>query len=324
MRHPAVGLGVAALAVVTLSAAAASAQLTPDEPTPRRQSPPPRCCLTDDWGGRCASPSPRVVEEAYGPYDLGSVAAEARVRCRIETTTASGPVSTSRREFLSLELVDPTNTALFRKDFAEERGFPDFVQLSIAQIRGERGSGIVVEETRYASGTMPGSTLTLLVHRDGRIAPLGPPLRIVGGLEETSRDPPGPGLLELRGDHADVLIWGGSVDAHCRIAIDWARGFVLPRPITCDAGADEPTTVPRRGRILLYAEPSSKAPSQMTRIETGMPVRIRRARGRLIDMYSRPYLGLADDWIELEIGNQRGWIRRRTDVQLLGIFVERC
>jgi hypothetical protein len=41
-------------------------------------------------------------------------------------------------------------------------------------------------------------------------------------------------------------------------------------------------------------------------------------------VYAPPYRNFVDEWIEVRISSQRGWIGRPQDVELLGIFVERC
>lgn len=313
-----------ALTLLTVSAATTSAQPTPDGRPVQRQPNPERCCLADDWADRCASLLPRIHDEAYGPYDLGAVTVEARVRCRTETVL-SAAAQTHVREMLSLEFVDPPGRVLYRREFRGERGYPIFRHARIAIIRGDRVSGVLLQETRSPDGDilMSVSTLTLLVHRDGRIATLGPPLRIVDGVMAPFAETTAAGLA-LRGDQVEVVVEASRVDAYCTIAIDWKRGFRLPRRMTCDAGAHEPEVAPEDGSVLLYDAPRSKAAPHMTRVDAGVQVRVLRARGRLVPVYASPYRNFAEEWIEVQIGSRRGWIRRPQDVELLGIFVERC
>lgn len=315
------------LVVLTVSAATASAQPTPDGRPVHRQPRPERCCLSDDWADRCASLMPRVHDEAYGPYILGPVTVEARVRCRTETIL-SGVAQKHVREMLSLEFVAPAGRVLYRREFRGERRYPIFVDARIAIVRGDRGSGLLLQETRSPDPDdgLDGpavSMLTLLVHRDGRIAALGPALQIVGGVAGWSAYPRAE-ALPLQGDHVEVVVEANRVDAYCKIAIDWDRGFRPPLRMTCDAGAHEPEVAPRDGSVLLYDSPRSKAASRMTRVQAGVRVRVLRTRGRLVSVYAPPYQDFADEWIEVQIGPHRGWIRRQEDLNLLGIFTERC
>jgi hypothetical protein len=156
------------LAVLTFSAAA-SGQPTPDGRPVQQRPQAERCCLADDWSDRCASLLPRVHEEAYGPYLLGTVTVQARVRCRTETILPDA-AQKHVREMLSLEFVDPAGGVLYRREFRGERGYPIFRQARIAIGRGDRDSGILLQETRTPDPDdgLDGpavSTLALLVHR---------------------------------------------------------------------------------------------------------------------------------------------------------------
>jgi hypothetical protein len=320
---------LAALSLAVASSAAAQAESVAEEPS----RPPERCCLPPGGNGRCESSPPTIREEMYGPYELGDVRVEARVQCRTGIADLGVGMRQGVREMISLELVDPSARVLYRREFrrellgANESSAPSALppDVVIAVVHGERSSGILLQETRtFDSGLTPVSTLRLLVHRRGVIAPLGAALRIVGGLTEEAAHASSHG--HALGRDVDVDIQGDRVDAVCTVRIDWQRGLELPRDAVCQAWAHEPSHAPQHGRIVLSAAPRSGAPARTTRIEAGMPVRILQARGRLAPQLGRApaYLNFRERWIEVEIGPHRGWLHRSEDIQLLGIFVERC